>query len=161
MLANPPRMVILSYGMGVESTAIILRWLEDPASRDFDLTDLIIITAMTGDEFADTGRLVEEHILPRLRQHGVRYVQVARGGRLQEEGVAILDDSQSLLAEVARERNVKIVPVAEVSRVEVMPRKEGVYPSLEEVYVVAPAVVMEKVNKGFARAAETLEEVAA
>ena len=29
--------VVMSYGMGVDSTAILLRWLTDPSSRDFDL----------------------------------------------------------------------------------------------------------------------------
>ncbi|CAN5531462.1 hypothetical protein BH11ACT7_BH11ACT7_32090 [soil metagenome] len=29
--------IMLSYGMGIDSTAILLRWLADPSSRDFDL----------------------------------------------------------------------------------------------------------------------------
>jgi len=33
---------------------------------------------MTGDEFKQTGRDVEDHILPQLRQHNVSYLQVAR-----------------------------------------------------------------------------------
>jgi hypothetical protein len=60
------RLVILSYGLGVDSTAILLRWLSDPSSRDFDLADLIVIVAMTGNEWDVTGRHVEEHILPLL-----------------------------------------------------------------------------------------------
>jgi hypothetical protein len=67
--------VVLSYGMGVDSTAILLRWLKDPTSRNFDLKDLLVITAMTGDEFASTGTLVTDYILPLLREHGVRFVQ--------------------------------------------------------------------------------------
>ncbi len=55
MVAHAARRVVLSYGMGCESTAVLLRWLEDPSSRDFDLSDAIILTAMVGDEFADTG----------------------------------------------------------------------------------------------------------
>src|SRR6266704_420185 len=65
------------------TTAVLLRWLEDPSSRDFDLSDAIILTAMVGDEFADTGRLVTRHVLPRLRANRVRFVQVARAGRHQ------------------------------------------------------------------------------
>lgn len=38
----------MSYGMGVDSTAILLRWLTDPMSRDFDLRDLVVSTAHTG-----------------------------------------------------------------------------------------------------------------
>ena len=87
--------VVLSYGMGDDSTAVLLRWLTEPASRDFALDRLIVVTAMTGDEFPDTLDLVERHVLPRLRQAGVRFVQVARGGPSDGDGIAVLDDSRS------------------------------------------------------------------
>ncbi len=77
--------VIMSYGMGVDSTAILLRWITDPASRDFDLEDLVVITAHTGDEFDQTSGDVEEIVLPLLRRHGIRFVQV---GRTQPETTA-------------------------------------------------------------------------
>jgi hypothetical protein len=86
--------VVLSYGMGVDSTAILLRWLDEPASRDFDLRDLVLLTAMTGDEFADTGRLVAAHVLPRLHRSRVRFVQLARAGPQERDGVKVLDDSR-------------------------------------------------------------------
>lgn len=88
--------VVMSYGMGVDSTAILLRWLTDPTSRDFDLRDLVVITAHTGDEFDQTLRDVEEIVLPQLRRHGIRFVQVGRTQRkttVSGEGVAVLDDS--------------------------------------------------------------------
>jgi hypothetical protein len=88
--------VVMSYGMGVDSTAILLRWLTDPSSRDFDLQDLVVITAHTGDEFDQTLRDVEEVVLPELRRHGVRFIQVGRTQRkttASGEGVAVLDDS--------------------------------------------------------------------
>ena len=107
--------MILSYGMGVDSTAILLHWLENPASRSFrvytvaegmdppsftyqgngsfDLKDLTVVTAMTGDEFPDLKRLIETHILPRLRRHGIRFVQVAR--KSKTEPMTVLDDSRS------------------------------------------------------------------
>lgn len=85
--------VVLSYGLGVDSTALLLRWLEEPDSRDFPLAELLVVTSMTGDEWPRTGELVERHILPRLRDAGVRFAQVARGGRLQSEGIAVLDDT--------------------------------------------------------------------
>jgi hypothetical protein len=91
---QPPR-VVLSYGLGADSTAVLLRWLTDPTSRDFDLTDLLVITAQTGSEWEVHRELVERHILPLLRRHGVRYAQVARRGRSQRDGVAILDDSRA------------------------------------------------------------------
>ena len=88
--------VVLSYGMGVDSTAILLRWLHDPTSRDFDLADLVVVTAMTGDEWSQTGRDVTDHVLPLLRRHRVRFVQVARSRRnvhADGTGVVVLDDS--------------------------------------------------------------------
>lgn len=86
--------VVLSYGMGIDSTALLLRWLTEPDSRDFDLTDLTVLTAMTGDEFADIEHLVTTHILHRLREARVRFVQVARTGRLEGDGITVLDDSR-------------------------------------------------------------------
>jgi hypothetical protein len=45
---------ILSYGMGIESSSLIVYWCENRSRLDFDLTeDLIAITAMTGDEHID------------------------------------------------------------------------------------------------------------
>jgi hypothetical protein len=86
---------ILSYGMGVESSALFVRWADDGSSRDFDLTDdLIVITAHTGDEYPDSGMLVERHILPRMRARQVRYVQVARAGHLEADGIVILSDTR-------------------------------------------------------------------
>lgn len=85
--------VILSYGMGVDSTVILHRWLTDPSSRDFDLEDLIVLTAQTGDEFPDSQYLVETHMLPMMRAAGVRYVQVARDG--PDQSMRILSDSRN------------------------------------------------------------------
>lgn len=87
--------VVMSYGMGVDSTAILLRWLLDPSSRDFDLRDLIVVTADTGGEFDQTIRDVEEVVLPELRRHRVRFIQVGRSQRkttARGDGVAVLQD---------------------------------------------------------------------
>jgi hypothetical protein len=65
---------ILSYGMGVESSAILLRWVMNPATRPCPLEDLIVITSQVGDEYTDTGRDVEAHILPLMCAHGIPYV---------------------------------------------------------------------------------------
>ena len=51
--------VVMSYGMGVDSTAILLRWLADPSSRDFDLQDLVVAA------------LGHARIPPRLFRRGV------------------------------------------------------------------------------------------
>lgn len=85
---------ILSYGMGVESSAILVRWLEEPTVRPCDLSKLVVISAQTGDEYTDTQRDIEVHILPRLRAHNVRFVQVARSGRHQKDGITVLSDSR-------------------------------------------------------------------
>lgn len=84
---------ILSYGLGCESSAILAKWLLVPSSRPCPLEELIIITAQTGNEYKDTQRDVETHILPLLRKHRVRYVQVARSGHLESDGITILDDT--------------------------------------------------------------------
>lgn len=79
--------------MGVESTAILIRWLTDPKSRDFPLSQLTVITAQTGDEHRDTKNFCERYVLPLLRANKIRLVQVARAGRFEEDGIEILDDS--------------------------------------------------------------------
>ncbi|MFG3438404.1 hypothetical protein ACGF0J_14265 [Nonomuraea sp. NPDC047897] len=85
--------IVFSYGMGLDSTAILLRWLTEPCSRWFDLRDLVVVTAQTGDEWVETAYLVEQHIYPLLARHGVRTVQVARAGRRQKDGIVTLDDT--------------------------------------------------------------------
>jgi len=90
-----PKRVVLSLGMGVDSSAILLRWLEmTDRQRTFKLDDLIVITAMTGNEFPGTGRLMERYILPELRRYGIRFVQVARAGLKQTAGTTVLSDSR-------------------------------------------------------------------
>jgi hypothetical protein len=80
--------------MGVESTAILLRWSLEPETRPCSLGELVVITAQVGDEYKDTGRDVENHILPLMRHHGIRYVQVARHGHVEADGISVLDDSR-------------------------------------------------------------------
>lgn len=84
---------ILSYGMGVESTAILVRWLKSPETRPCSLEDLVVITSQLGNEYDDTRRDVEAHILPLLREYGVRYVQISRRGHLEADGISILSDT--------------------------------------------------------------------
>lgn len=84
---------ILSYGMGVESTALLLRWVTEPSTCPCPLSELVVISAQTGDEYEDTRHDVETHILPLLRRHNIRYVQVARHGHLEEDGITILSDT--------------------------------------------------------------------
>ncbi|ORV08065.1 hypothetical protein AWC04_02560 [Mycolicibacterium fallax] len=85
-----------SFGMGLDSSVMLLRWLEEPETRDFDLSELTVVTAITGDEFESTRRLVERHILPRLAEHRVRFIQCGRSARtttVNGGGVVVFDDS--------------------------------------------------------------------
>src|SRR4051794_24612475 len=85
--------VVFSYGMGVESTAVLFRLLNEPETCWFNLEDLTLVTAMTGDEFTDTHDLVTDHALPLLNEHNVRYVHLARNGLTAAEGLTVLSDS--------------------------------------------------------------------
>jgi hypothetical protein len=89
--------VVASFGLGLDSSAMLLRWMLDPSSRDFELDELVVITAMTGNEFASTCEVVTGRILPLFAQHCVRFVQVARSQRkttASGDGVVVLDDSR-------------------------------------------------------------------
>src|SRR5262245_37534953 len=62
---------------------------------DFDLTaDLIVVTAQVGDEYPDQKMLVERHVLPAMLAYRIRYVQVARAGHLEADGIVVLDDTR-------------------------------------------------------------------
>jgi hypothetical protein len=50
--------------MGVESTAILTRWIMEPDTCPCALRDLLVITVQTGDEYENSGRDVETYILP-------------------------------------------------------------------------------------------------
>lgn len=86
----------LSLGMGVESVAILLRWIYEPDSRDFDLDELAVISAMTGDEFDSTARDMVEIVLPAMRRARVRFVQAGRN-RLHTtkagQGISVFSDT--------------------------------------------------------------------
>lgn len=82
-------------GNGVESTAILVRWLLEPETRPCALDELLVLTAQTGDEYEDTGVLCERYILPLLRAERIRFVEVARRGHLEKEGIVVLANSRS------------------------------------------------------------------
>lgn len=86
---------IMSNGMGVESVAILLRWIHEPETAPCALQDLIVITSQVGNEYSDTLAMHEQYMLPLFRKHGIRYVQVARKGHLEEEGIVVLEDSRN------------------------------------------------------------------
>jgi hypothetical protein len=83
--------------MGVESQAILERWVAEPESRPFVTWDqLIVVTAQVGEEHKkDTIRDCEARMLPLLRQHGVRFVELARRGFHEEDGIVVLQDTRN------------------------------------------------------------------
>jgi hypothetical protein len=84
--------------MGAESTAALVRILTDPDSHPAEIApdfhNLIVIVAQTGDEWSITGELVEDYILPLLRQFRVRFVEVARNGPRESDGITVLQDTR-------------------------------------------------------------------
>jgi hypothetical protein len=84
------RCVVLSLGMGIDSVALLVRWIRKAASRGFDLRDLICVTAMTGDEHDRTREPMERYLLPLLRKYSIRYVQIARRGQEASNGYEVL-----------------------------------------------------------------------
>ncbi|MFJ4700557.1 hypothetical protein ACIP5N_21740 [Streptomyces sp. NPDC088768] len=88
---------VLSYGLGADSTAILLMFLEDPVRYGLepDLSDLIVVHAVTGNEWPTSLSYVDRLVLPLLAERRVRVVQVARRGRSDSDGVLVLDDSRA------------------------------------------------------------------
>lgn len=83
--------------MGVESHAILERWIHEPETRPFyEFSQLIVVTAQVGEEHkCDTVLHVEQRALPLMRQHGIRFVELARRGHLEEDGIVVLQDTRS------------------------------------------------------------------
>ena len=86
---------VSSYGMGADSTALFVRWTTDLGSRPCPLDEMLMVTSMTGDEWQVTGELVAAHIVPLMPEHRVRWVQLARAGASQSDGIAVLSDTDS------------------------------------------------------------------
>lgn len=96
--------IYVNYGMGVESEAALEKWIEDPSSRyfalgghriPFDWDQVTLVSSQTGGEDRLTKYLVTQFTLPRLRDLEIRFVQVARAGPLQSDGIVILSDTRA------------------------------------------------------------------
>jgi hypothetical protein len=85
---------IQSHGLGVESQSVLLEWLSNPASRDFCLCQLTCLTSQTGSEMDDTRLLAETYMLPLLRYFRIRFVEIARKGPAESEGIVIFQDTR-------------------------------------------------------------------
>ncbi len=96
MSPDPNAIIVQSNGFGVESFAILLRWDREPESRPFvDWSQVIIVSSQVGEEHkVDTIAHCEAHMLPIIRKHNIRFVELARRGHLEEDGIVILQDTR-------------------------------------------------------------------
>lgn len=89
---------VFSYGMGAESTAGLVEITTNPCRRPPEIApdfhNLIVIVAQTGDEWSVTGELVERFVLPLLRERRIRFVEVARNGPRESDGITVLQDTR-------------------------------------------------------------------
>ncbi|MFC0843446.1 hypothetical protein ACFH04_06820 [Streptomyces noboritoensis] len=85
---------VINWGLGADSTAYLARMLTDPAAHGIDLQRTAVLYMATGSEWPETRLLCEEFMLPLLREHRVRFVQLARNGHLKADGITALDDSR-------------------------------------------------------------------
>jgi hypothetical protein len=79
--------------MGVESTAILVRWILEPDTRPCHFSELTVIVSQTGDEYLNTKHDVEQFLFPLMRKHNIRLVQVARHGPKEADGITVLSDT--------------------------------------------------------------------
>jgi hypothetical protein len=93
LAGRPPANVVFCNGAGVDSMALLHLWCSNPESRDFPLDELLVITAITGDEYRSTIDAANAHLIPLLRAQGIRFLQVARGGQSTRDGYDVLADS--------------------------------------------------------------------
>jgi hypothetical protein len=87
-------LVTQTHGMGVDSAAWLAGVLLGKLPRPFDLERLTVVTAMTGDESDTTRDAMNDHMLPLMERHGVRYVQVARRSLSDADGIRVLSDTR-------------------------------------------------------------------
>ncbi|MBE1467447.1 hypothetical protein [Kibdelosporangium phytohabitans] len=73
---------------------MLTRLLTQPDVRDFNLDELVVITAGTGHEWPKTLELASQNMLPLMASKGVRYIQVARRGPQEADGVDVTSDSK-------------------------------------------------------------------
>lgn len=93
LAGRPAATVVFCNGAGVDSAALLHLWCSQPESRDFDLDELLVITAITGDEYQSTIDAANAHLVPLLHANRVRFLQVARGGQSTHDGYDVLADS--------------------------------------------------------------------
>lgn len=84
---------LVSWGLGVESTAYLVEVLSDPDRYGIDPATMIVLHAVVGSEWRSTIADAERYLLPLLADWGVRTVQLARAGSRDADGIVVLDDT--------------------------------------------------------------------
>jgi hypothetical protein len=84
---------VVSWGLGVDSSAYLTEILDNSDRHSLDLDRLIVVHAVVGDEWSTSLTYAQRYLLPPLRDRGVRTVQVARAGPRDAQGIVVLDDS--------------------------------------------------------------------
>lgn len=84
---------VVSWGLGVESSAYLVEVLSDPDRHGIDPSTMIVLHAVVGSEWAQTYSDAEQFLLPLLADRGIRTVQLARGGPRESDGIVVLDDT--------------------------------------------------------------------
>lgn len=70
---------VINLGMGADSVGILSRYFDDGfEAHGIDPKRCVVITAQTGAEYPDLATKIDEHIAPRMKAAGIRWVQVAR-----------------------------------------------------------------------------------
>lgn len=97
-IAAPQMIHLLNWGMGVESTWLLVDWIKHPENRPPGLTDLssqlVVLVAQTKREFNATKQHCEQFVLPLLREHNIRLAQVGKAGVSKRDGYVVLGDTQ-------------------------------------------------------------------
>jgi hypothetical protein len=84
---------LVSWGLGVESSAYLAEVLSDPDFYGVDPARMIVLHAVVGNEWEQTYRDAEQFLLPVLADRGVRTVQLSRKGPSESDGIVVLDDT--------------------------------------------------------------------
>ncbi|MEV0732426.1 hypothetical protein [Polymorphospora sp. NPDC050346] len=83
-----------THGMGADSAAWLTGVLLGELPYPHDLADLVVVTAMVGDESEATQAAMDDHMLPLMQDRGVPYVQVARASMHDDDGIVVLSDTR-------------------------------------------------------------------
>ena len=86
-------LAVLHYGMGFDSTALLFDYLENPSRWDFEIACILI--AQTGNESILIRNQVEAFVFPKIREHQIRTIQIARASSTQKDGYTVLEDSNN------------------------------------------------------------------